>query len=153
MEERLMFIYVIIKGTAQSKGKFDHTSTILKTLYRKKYWTEKIQQENKLGVAKRLCIRQERIRNDKNRKRVGVAPIVEKMVDSQLRWFGHECSRLVNFAVQRINQIEGSSTTRGKERPRKTKEKTIKRDLEGNGLDIDKMTYDSIEHYVVVWFM
>jgi len=72
------------------------------------------------------------------------------MVDSQLRWFGHECSRLVNFAVQRINQIEGSSTTRGKERPRKTKEKTIKRDLEGNGLDIDKMTYDSIEHYVVV---
>lgn len=70
-------------------------------------------------------------------ERVGVAPIVEKMVDSQLRQFGHEWRRLVNFAVQRINQTVGSSIARGKERPRKTKEKTIKRDLEGNGLDID----------------
>ena len=59
------------------------------------------------------------------------------MVDSQLRQFRHEWRRLVNFAVQRIDLMERSSTTRGKERPRKIKEKTIKRDLEGNGLDID----------------
>jgi len=59
------------------------------------------------------------------------------MVDSQLRRFRHEWRRLVTFAVQRIDLMEGSSTIRGKERPGKIKEKTIKRDLEGNGLDID----------------
>jgi hypothetical protein len=32
--------------------------------------------------------RQDRIRNDNIRERVGVAPIVE-MVENRLRWFGH----------------------------------------------------------------
>ena len=33
--------------------------------------------------------RQDKIRNGAIRERVGVAPIVEKMVENRLRWFGH----------------------------------------------------------------
>jgi hypothetical protein len=32
--------------------------------------------------------RSDRIRNDNIRERVGVAPIVEKIVETRLRWFG-----------------------------------------------------------------
>lgn len=42
-------------------------------------------------------------------KRVGVAPIEKKMVESRLSWFGH--------IVRRVQQLEG----RGRGRPRKTK--------------------------------
>jgi len=38
--------------------------------------------------------------------RAGVAPIVEKMVETLLRWFGR---------VKRVNQIEMSQITRGKD--------------------------------------
>jgi len=40
--------------------------------------------------------------------RVGVAPIVEKMVETRLRWFGHVERRLVDFVVRRVDQMEGS---------------------------------------------
>ena len=33
--------------------------------------------------------RRDKIRNDTIRERVGVAPIVEKLVENRLRWFGH----------------------------------------------------------------
>ena len=33
--------------------------------------------------------RDDRIRHDTIRERVGVAPIVEKLVENRLRWFGH----------------------------------------------------------------
>jgi len=33
--------------------------------------------------------RRGKIRNDNISERVGVAPIVEKMVETRLRWFGH----------------------------------------------------------------
>jgi hypothetical protein len=36
--------------------------------------------------GKTIC---DRIRNVNTRERVGVAPIVEKMVENRRRWFGH----------------------------------------------------------------
>jgi hypothetical protein len=39
--------------------------------------------------------RHDKIRNDNIRERVGVVPIVEKMVETQLRWFGHVERRFV----------------------------------------------------------
>jgi hypothetical protein len=51
-------------------------------------------------------------------KRVGVAPIEEKMVQSRLSWFGH--------IVRRVQQLEG----RGRGRPRKTKGKNRTRAVE-----------------------
>jgi hypothetical protein len=46
--------------------------------------------------------RQERIMND-IRERVGVAPIVENLVETQLRWFRYVERRHVDSAVRRIN--------------------------------------------------
>jgi hypothetical protein len=57
------------------------------------------------------------------RERVEVAPIVEKMVENRLRWFGH--------VKRRVDHMEESQMKRGKGRPRKT----IRKDLEINELD------------------
>jgi hypothetical protein len=71
------------------------------------------------------------IRNDNIRESVGVVPIVKKMVETRLRWFGHVERRLMDFLVRRVDQMEGSWITGGRGRPRKT----IKKDLEINELD------------------
>ena len=55
-------------------------------------WAVKSQHENKVGVAEMRMLRwmcgktrQDKIKNKAIRERVGVAPIVEKMVESRLR--------------------------------------------------------------------
>jgi len=62
--------------------------------------------------------RWDRIRNDDIRERVGVAPMVEKMVETRLRWFGNVERRPVDFVVRRVDQMDGSQITRGRGRPR-----------------------------------
>ena len=79
--------------------------------------------------------RQDRIRNDTIRERVRVAPIVEKLVENRLRWFGHVERRLVDAVVRRVDQMEESRVKRGRERPKKTIRETIRIDLEVNELD------------------
>ena len=64
---------------------------------------------------------------------VGVAPIVKKMVENRLGWFGHVERRLVDSMVRRVYQMERSQTTRGK--PKKTTREVIKKDFEFNNLD------------------
>ena len=56
----------------------------------------KSQHDNLVSVAEMRMLRwmsgktrHDRTRNDTNRERVGVAPIVEKLVENRLRWFGH----------------------------------------------------------------
>ena len=65
-------------------------------LNRTECWTVKSQHENQVSVAemRMLCWmsgknRHDRIRNDTIRERVGVAPIVEKLVENRVRWFGN----------------------------------------------------------------
>ena len=48
--------------------------------------------------------RQDKIRNGAIRERVGVAPIVEKMVENRLRWFEHVEIRPVDYVVRRVDQ-------------------------------------------------
>jgi len=52
-------------------------------------------------------------------ERVGVLLIIEKKVETWLRWFGHVKRRLVNFVVRKVDQTESSQITRGNGRPRK----------------------------------
>jgi hypothetical protein len=64
--------------------------------------------------------RRDKIRNDTIRERVGVAPIVENLVENKLRWFVHVERRPVDTVVRRVDQMEESQLKRGKGRPRKT---------------------------------
>ena len=78
------------------KGKFYRTAVRPTILYGTHCWAFKSQHETKVGVAeismlRCLCgkTRQDKIRNGAIRERVGVAPIVEKMVENRLRGVGH----------------------------------------------------------------
>jgi len=85
--------------------------------------------------------RRDKIRNDTIRGRVGVAPIVEKLVENRLKWFGHVERRPVDSVIRRVDQMEESQVKRGRGRPRKTINETIRKDLEVNELD-PNMVYD-----------
>jgi hypothetical protein len=68
----------------------------------------------------------------------GVALIVERMVETGLKRFGHVERRPVDFVVRRVDQVEGSQITRGRGTPREN----IKKDLAINELDIN-VVYDT----------
>ena len=85
--------------------------------------------------------RHDRIRNDSIRERVGVVPIVEKLVENRFRCFGHVERRPVEAVIRKVDQMEESQVKRGKGRPRKTIRKVIRKDLEVNELD-PNLVYD-----------
>ncbi|KAL5155233.1 LINE-1 retrotransposable element ORF2 protein [Glycine soja] len=124
------------------KGKFYRTAVRLAILYGTECWAVKSQHETKVGVAEMRMLRwmcgktrQDKIRNGAIRERVGVAPIVEKMVENRLRWFGHVERRPVDSVVRRVDQMERRQTIRDRGRPKKTIREVIKKDLELNDLD------------------
>ncbi|KAH1264626.1 Craniofacial development protein 2 [Glycine max] len=124
------------------KGKFYRTAVRPAILYGTECWAVKSQHENKVGVAKMRMLRwmcgktrQDKIKNEAIRERVGVAPIVEKMVENRLRWFGHVERRPVDSVVRKVDQMESRQTIRGRGRPKKTIREVIKKDLELNDLD------------------
>ncbi|KAH1265348.1 LINE-1 retrotransposable element ORF2 protein [Glycine max] len=124
------------------KGMFYRTAVRPAILYGTECWAVKSQHEKKVGVAEMRMLRwmcgktrQDKIRNEAIRERVGVAPIVEKMVENRLRWFGHVERRPVDSVVRRVDQMERRQTIRGRGRPKKTIREVIKKDLEINGLD------------------
>ncbi|KAH1125341.1 hypothetical protein GYH30_014768 [Glycine max] len=130
------------KVPTKLKGKFYRTAVRPAILYGTECWAVKSQHENKVGVAEMRMLRwmcgktrQDKIRNEAIRERVGVAPIVEKMVENRLRWFGHVERRPVDSVVRRVDQMERRQTIRGRGRPKKTIREVIKKDLEINGLD------------------
>jgi hypothetical protein len=79
----------------------------------------------------RMCgkTKEDGILNGNIRERVGVAPIVGKMVETRLRWFRHVERRTVDFVVRRVDQMQDSQITRDRRRYRKTIRETIKKDL------------------------
>ena len=72
---------------------------------------------------------------------MGVAPIVEKLIENRLRWFEHVERRPVDAVVRRVYQMEESHVKRDRGRPRKTIRETIRKDLEVNELD-PNLVYD-----------
>ncbi|KAL5124988.1 hypothetical protein HKD37_02G005287 [Glycine soja] len=142
------------------KGKFYRTAVRPAILYGTECWAVKSQHENKVGVAEMRMLRwmcgktrQDKIRNEAIRERVGVAPIVEKMVENRLRWFGHVERRPVDSVVRRVDQMERKQTIRGRGRPKKTIREVIKKDLEINGLDrsmLKALHLESLEDLVSI---
>jgi hypothetical protein len=70
----------------------------------------KNQHENKIsiemmGMLRWMCgkTRHTKIRNDNIRERVRVAYIIEKMVETKLKWFVHIERRPVDAAVRRVD--------------------------------------------------
>ena len=92
--------------------------------------------------------RQDRIRNAAIRERVGVAPIVEKLVENRLGWFVHVERRPVD-AVVRVDHMEESQVKRGKGRPKKTIRETIRKDLEVNELDANMVFDRTLWRYLI----
>jgi hypothetical protein len=116
-------------------------------LYGTEHWAEKCHHERRISVAKKRMLhwmcentRRDKIRNDSIRVRVGIAPIVEKMVESRLRWFGNVWGRPGDSVVRKVDLTEDNPIARGKGQ-RTTIEKSIKKDLVVYGLDKD-MIYD-----------
>jgi len=58
---------------------------------------------------------------------VGVAPIVEKLVENRLKWFGHVQRRPVDAVVRRVDQMQESRVKRVEEDLRKLLEKPLGR--------------------------
>ncbi|KAF1859879.1 hypothetical protein Lal_00028062 [Lupinus albus] len=52
-------------------------------------------------------------------EKVGVAPIVEKIVESCLRWFEHMWRRPVETLVSRVDQMEANPIPRGRDETKK----------------------------------
>jgi hypothetical protein len=73
--------------------------------------------------------RRDRVRNDNIRKRLGVAPVEEKLVQHHLRWFGHiEWSPLETLVCCRvISRIDNGK--RGRGRPNLTWRESVKKKL------------------------
>ena len=126
------------------KGKFYRTAIRPAMLYGTECWAAKGEHEHKLSVAEMKMLRWmsghtrlDKIRNEDIRERVGVAPIVEKMVESRLRWFGHVRRRPIEHPVRRVDEMEDGQRAKGRGRPKKTIHEVVKRDLHVNGLSVD----------------
>jgi hypothetical protein len=118
------------------KGKFYRTAIRPAMLYRAKCWPTKRRHVQQLSVAEMRILRwicghtrRDRVRNDDIRKRLGVAPVEEKLVQHRLRWFGH-MQRMPAEAPIHNGVIRWTGNKkRGRGRPNLTWEESVKRDL------------------------
>ena len=110
-------------------------------LYGTECWAVNGVHEHKVSVAEMKMLRWmsghtrlDRIRNEDMREKVGVAPIIEKMGETRLRWFGHVERRPIEHPVRRVDQMENRQGGRGRGRPKKTWHEVVKGDLRVNDL-------------------
>ena len=130
---------------AKLKGKFYRTAVRPAMLYGAKCWATKKQHVHKMGVAEMRMLRWmcgqtrlDKIRNEDIRKKIGVAPIEEKMREHRLRWFGYLQRRPVDAPVRReiLHQVD---VRRCRDRPKITwgsDKKGLKGENYFGGLDL-----------------
>ncbi|KAM1033960.1 hypothetical protein ACFX2A_038273 [Malus domestica] len=130
------------------KGKFYRTAIRSAMLYGTECWAMKHQHVHKIGVAEMRMLRwmcghtkKDKIRNEDIRGKVGVAEIEGKMRENRLRWFGHVQRRPTDAPIRRCDYGTEVQGRRGRGRPRKTLEETLRKDLEYLDLTAD-MTQD-----------
>ena len=130
------------------KGKFYRTAIRPAMLYGTECWAVKHQHVHKMGVAEMRMLRgmcghtrKDKIGNEDIRGKVGVAEIVGKMRENRLRWFGHVQRRPTDAPIRRCDYGTEVQGRRGRGRPRKTLEETLRKDLEYLDLTED-MTQD-----------
>ncbi|VDO40919.1 unnamed protein product [Haemonchus placei] len=81
--------------------------------------------------------RPDRISNDAIRERFGVAPIVDKMREARLRWYGHVL-RAKNDSVRKIGPNLDVSEKRPRGRPKQRWLDTLHEDLEAVNIHPDQ---------------
>ncbi|KAM1032662.1 hypothetical protein FF1_036269 [Malus domestica] len=118
------------------KGKVYRTAIRPAMLYGTECWAVKHQHIHKMGVAEMRMLRwmcghtrNDKIRNEDIRGKVGVAEIEGKLRENRLRWFGHVQRRPTNASVRRCDYGIEVQGRRGRGRPKKTLEKTLRKDL------------------------
>ncbi|RLN42202.1 hypothetical protein C2845_PM01G44640 [Panicum miliaceum] len=73
--------------------------------------------------------RRDRVQNEVIRDRVEVAPILEKLTQHRLRWFGHVQWRSPEAPVRSRVLKQAENVKRGRGRPKLTWDDSVKRDL------------------------
>ncbi|KAM1080085.1 hypothetical protein ACFX2B_014574 [Malus domestica] len=130
------------------KGKFYRTTIRPAMLYDTKCWAVKHQHVHKMDVAEMRMLRgmcghtrKDKIGNEDIRGKVGVAEIEGKMRENRLRWFGHVQRRSTDTPVRRCDYGTEVQGRRGRGRPRKTLEETLRK-----GLDYLDLTEDMTQN-------
>ena len=111
-----------------------------------------------MGVAEMRMLRgmyghtrNDKIGNEVIRGKVGVAKIEGNMRENRFRWFGHVQRRPTDAAVRRCDYGIEVQGRRGRGRPRKTLEETLKKDLEY--LDLTEEKKHKTERNCVLGFI
>ncbi|KAK8942946.1 hypothetical protein KSP39_PZI009477 [Platanthera zijinensis] len=73
--------------------------------------------------------RMDKSRNEYIRDKTGVAQIAEKMREARLRWFGHVQRKPLVAPVRRCESLVTRHIKRGRGRPIKTWNETIRKDM------------------------
>jgi len=94
--------------------------------YGAKCWPIKKAQAQRMMVTEMRMIhwicgytRMDKIRNEAIRKKVGVAPVDQKIRETSLRWFGHVKRRSKDAPVRRCERMTLVDSKKGRERPKK----------------------------------
>ena len=123
------------------KGKFYRTAIRPALMYGTECWAIKQGHSHKMSVAEMRMLRWmcghtriDRVRNDDIRKKLGVAAIEDKLMESRLRWFGHICRRPSEAPVRRLEAGMDTRIVRGRGRPRQTWGRVIESDMRVLGL-------------------
>ncbi|RXH84798.1 hypothetical protein DVH24_040146 [Malus domestica] len=99
-------------------------------------WAVKHQHVHKMGVAEMRMLRgmyghtrKDKIGNEDIQGKVGVAKIEGNMRENRFRWFGHVQRRPTDAPVRKCDYGTEVQGRRGRGRPRKTLEETLRKDL------------------------
>jgi hypothetical protein len=118
------------------KGKFYRTAIRPAMLYEAECWPTKRRHVQQLSVAEMRMLRwicgntrRDWVRNDDIHKRLGVAPVEEKLVQHRLRWFRHIQQRPAEAPVRSGVIRRSGNKKRDRRRPNLTWEESMKRDL------------------------
>ncbi|KAM2423333.1 hypothetical protein ACFX1W_021073 [Malus domestica] len=118
------------------KGKFYRTAIKPAMLYGTECWAVKHQHVHKMGVAEMRMLRgmyghtrKDKIGNKDIRGKAGIAKIERNMRENRFRWFGHVQRRPTDAPVRKCDYGTEVQGRRGRGRPRKTLEETLRKDL------------------------
>ncbi|WMV26024.1 hypothetical protein MTR67_019409, partial [Solanum verrucosum] len=92
---------------------------------------KKVPPKLKMRMLRWMCghTRSDKIRNEVIWEKVGVAPVVDKLREARLRWFGYVKRRCADAPVRRCEGLVVEGTRRGRGRPRKYWGEVIRQDL------------------------